>query len=126
MSKKTFVLIAGFGLTGSSAARSLLKEFKSVHVCGTELRFITDPDGIISLEDSIVNSWSPYRTDLAIKRFKTLVDKLSNTISAPYASLNHTAKINPSFKKVCQYFSSNFKFLLHSDCVHPKLLASSS
>jgi hypothetical protein len=106
MAKASFVIIAGFGLTGSSAARSLLKEFNSIKVYETELRFITDPDGILSLEDSLVNSWSPYRTDKALKRFNALVNKLSNTLSIPYTLLNHTRNINPSFKKVSKRYIS--------------------
>ena len=106
MSKKTFIIIAGFGLTGSSAALDLLKEYSSVKVYDTELRFITDPDGILSLEEAIVNSWSPYRTDMAIKRFQILVENLTDTLSNPYTLTNHSIKINPSFKQISEEYIS--------------------
>ena len=67
------VIIGGFGMSGSSAVIDIINEVETCQVVDTELRLLVDPDGILSLENALVHSWTPYQSDLAIKRFKRLI-----------------------------------------------------
>jgi len=94
------VIIGGFGGSGSSAAVDLLREVEGFHSIIPELRFITDPDGILSLETALGTNWSPYQSDRAIKRFITLVWKLSRKGGFPYANQDFNRSICPSFRRL--------------------------
>lgn len=65
-------------MSGSSAAVSLLNEAIRCGVISTELRSLVDLDGILSQENALVRSWSPYHSDLVIKRFNRLIHKPNN------------------------------------------------
>ncbi|MDY6875228.1 MAG: sulfotransferase [Chloroflexota bacterium] len=91
------VVIGGFGGTGSSAIVDLLKEFDTFQDLGIELRLLVDPDGIMSLENALVSSWTPYQSDIAIKRFKKLIYRLSSMYRYPYLGTDHTRSLGDQF-----------------------------
>jgi len=78
------LVISGLGASGSSALCDLLKEIKWYYVMPIEFRLFTDPDGIISLENSLVDNWTIFQSDLAIKRFHQLAIRLNRKFSSPY------------------------------------------
>lgn len=91
------VIVAGFGGTGSSAVLDLLRECDILHDMRVELRLLVDPDGIMSLEDTLVNSWTPFQSDVAIKRFKDLVERLSKWYRYPHFGANHAQALGDQF-----------------------------
>ncbi|MCC3145655.1 hypothetical protein LJ207_09995 [Halanaerobium sp. Z-7514] len=68
--------IAGFGWSGSSALVDLLKELDDYQELGNEFRLIKDPDGLIDLENAIVNNWKSGKDDIALKRFIKFIEFL--------------------------------------------------
>ena len=68
------IFIAGYGGSGSSAVFDLLKEVEGISAIDAELRFISDPDGIVSLYRASNADWSPYNYDLSIKRYIQLIN----------------------------------------------------
>ncbi len=76
-SESDIVVVGGFGGSGSSAVLCLLKEVDSYFVPRAEFRLFTDPDGILSLKSALVDNWTMFQSDLALKRFRALVNKLS-------------------------------------------------
>jgi len=71
--KLNFICVAGFGYSGSGAIIDLLKEFDQNYVFGKEFRLIKDPDGIMDLENSLIQNWQELKSDIAIRRFKDLI-----------------------------------------------------
>lgn len=69
---------AGFGGTGSSLVTDFFREFSNVYsVGGSGLEFflLHEPDGIKDLENALVEGHR-FKVDLAIKRFKKLIENL--------------------------------------------------
>lgn len=98
------IIVGGFGMSGSGAVIDLLREVSVCEVIDTELRMLVDPDGILSLEDGLVHSWTPYQSDLAIKRFKRLIGKLSNRYSSPYLTLDHRSHFGSGFEDISEEY----------------------
>ncbi len=73
-----YVDLSGYGFSGKHAVIDLLREFRgfSVPHYSFEFLLLRVPGGILDLEDALVNSWSPLRSDAAIRRFKRLVRRL--------------------------------------------------
>ena len=72
-----YILVSGYGCTGSSAVVDYLKEFSNitVPVPEKEFRLITDPYGIIDLDRALNQSVDPLNEDIAIKKFIWMADK---------------------------------------------------
>jgi sulfotransferase family protein len=85
---KSVVLIGGFAGSGSSAVMDLLKEIEGYSYVDAELRFVVDHDGIISLDSALVDNWTPYQSDVAIKRFRDLIGNLTIKNSQPYCGVD--------------------------------------
>ncbi len=66
------VIVAGLGASGSSAVVDLLQEVDTYYVMPNEFRIFSDPDGLMSLESALVDNWTIYQSDMAIKRFRQL------------------------------------------------------
>lgn len=75
MNNITFVNVAGFFGSGSSAVVDLLKEFKDFYECDAEIRFVKDPYGISQLENTLVNQWELVNSAAAIADFRDLCRK---------------------------------------------------
>lgn len=67
--------VSGFGSTGSGAVMDYLREFEEISAGGDmELSFLYDPDGVLELEDRLVNRPIRfYSGDAAIKRFRNII-----------------------------------------------------
>ncbi len=99
-------LIAGYGFTGSGAVHDLMKEFEGHHCLKSEFRILGGPDGLLDLENALVDCWSPWRSDLAVKRFKKLVHVLGRKRKGLLAlpGKNFNEKVAGNFS----YLSENF------------------
>ena len=76
--KLNYILVNGYGWSGSSALIDFFREFNNTYVPNKEFRLIKDPFGLIDLDNSICNSIDQLNEDIAIRNFKWLADKYIN------------------------------------------------
>jgi hypothetical protein len=93
-----FVIVAGYGWSGSGAVVDLLKEFDGYKDAGTEFRTIKEPYGIIDLESSLLENWDVGKSDIAIKDFLWLVN-IQNRNQARFSNVgsSYEALISEEF-----------------------------
>ncbi len=106
--KLNFICVAGFGYSGSGALINLLEEFENFYVFPREFRLIKDPDGISDLENALVNNWQELKSDIAIRRFKFLIDtfgKKQNLFSK--IGYNYDEVLNKNFFISCEKYLKN-------------------
>lgn len=97
MNNKPIALIEGLGFTGSGAVLDLLREVDDFFVLPTEFRLVSDPDGILNLESALVDNWTVFQGDMAIKRFYCLCQNLSSKYRNPYSVLDHNSIFGKEF-----------------------------
>jgi len=74
---KNFVIVVGYGWSGSGAAIDLLDEFEGCKSLEGEFRIAKDPYGLLDLETALVDDWDFIRNDVAIRDFLEYVEMLS-------------------------------------------------
>lgn len=98
MSNKNYhkvITCASYGGTGSSVVTDLFKEFDNCYSAGDyEFRFLQDYDGVSTLENALLNNYHRMNSDIAIRRFKKIIDYHSG---------------NAVFKRYEKFFKGNFK-----------------
>lgn len=98
MSSKNYhkvITCASYGGTGSSVVTDLFKEFDNCFSAGDyEFRFLQDYDGVSTLENALLNNYHRMNSDIAIRRFKKIVDYHSG---------------NAVFKRYEKFFKGKFK-----------------
>lgn len=74
-----FLDLSGYMFFGKAAAIDLIREFKGYYVPHYRFEFplIRIQDGIMDLEKALIDDWSPIRSDIAVKRFRKLITKMS-------------------------------------------------
>lgn len=78
MTNINFVSVGGFGASGGTAIRAIVREINNFHDIGTEFRLIKDPYGIMDLEEKLVHFWrGQLKSDIAIKDFLWLTKNLN-------------------------------------------------
>jgi hypothetical protein len=100
MKERNIIFIEGLGFSGSGALLDLLREVDQCFVLPTEFRLINDPDGLLSLESAIIDNWTVFQSDIAIKRFRKLCKNLTNKNKGPYTNLDHTKFFGKDFMKM--------------------------
>ena len=100
MKKNEIIFVAGLGSTGSSALVDLLKEVKSFFVLDNEFRLFVDPGGLVNLRDSLVDNWSIFQSDIAIKNFKAMIKSLSSKWRSPNSHIDHTKFLDGQFNSL--------------------------
>ena len=88
---------AGFGSSGLSAFIDLLDEVEGFYTTPQEFALFNDPDGLISLESALIDNWSIFQGNVAIRRFKKLVGALSRKYIGPYPNLDYTKFFGDDF-----------------------------
>ena len=78
------IFIGGTGRSGTTILSKLLNQDDSVYTIPQEIRFITDPDGILSLKHALVSDWSKFNSDFAMERFLKLMDHLKTRYNGRY------------------------------------------
>lgn len=73
--ERKYLDLSGFMFSGKHAVIELMREFSGVHVPHFEYEFslLRVQDGVMDLENALVNDWSPVRCPAAIRRFKRLI-----------------------------------------------------
>ncbi len=81
MNSNQLVDLSGYMFSGKSAVSDLLREFEGIYVPSyhEEFELIRINDGLLDLYNILNSNWSPNRADLALRRFKGVADKLSQT-----------------------------------------------
>jgi hypothetical protein len=103
MEANNIVVLGGFANSGKAAVMDLLAEVDGYYYPkGGELRIITDPDGIMSLDSALNDNWSVFQSDLAVKRYKRLINKLTNPNSWPYFRKNYNKIFTDQFRKLSE------------------------
>lgn len=95
--KTKYILVSGYGYSGSSALVDFFKEFDNIKVVNFEFRLFSDPDGLFDLADSIMNDYHPLNVDIAVKRFLKL------------------AKVYSRKKKIWDRIGLNYSSILNED-----------
>ncbi len=67
--KRNYIIIYGYGYSGSSAVIDLLKEFDDVFVFDADYFGIRDAGGLLELEHAILDDWDLCKVSEAIDRF---------------------------------------------------------
>jgi len=75
-SKVKAIFIGGTGRSGTTVLGKILNKHNQIYCFPQEIRFITDPDGLLSLQNSLVNDWSKFHSDFGMTRFICLMDHL--------------------------------------------------
>lgn len=70
------VFLCGPGRSGTTVLRRALGTLPDVATMPGELRIVCDPDGILDLHDALTDGWDPYRGDVALERFKVLMENV--------------------------------------------------
>ena len=82
------IFVGGTGRSGTQILSKVLSKNNVIASIDIELRFLFDPDGILTFIDIISNHWDPFNYDLSVKRLRNLLYKFStNTIYDYYRSL---------------------------------------
>lgn len=95
MKELNYIVVAGFGWSGSGAVVDLLKEYKGLKDPAVEFRLIKDPYCINDLYNAIVKKGDPLNVDTAIQDFVWYVKKLR--YKASKWNLNVGLDYNSSF-----------------------------
>ncbi|MCP4153826.1 MAG: sulfotransferase [bacterium] len=97
------IFISGTGRCGTTILRKILAHHSKIFSFPFESRFIIDPDGVVSLYESLPDSWSPFSMDTRLKRFEKLFKRLSGwslfgltTLAASKLINRHSAFFTPS------------------------------
>lgn len=73
------VFIGGTGRSGTTVVKRSLVSRSEFVGFRSEMRIIVDPDGVLDLINSLDKQWSPYKGDIALKRFRRLLRKARTT-----------------------------------------------
>ena len=63
MNEFDYIIVAGYGWSGSSAIVDILREFEDCMVPDVEFRMIKDPYGVHDLYDNLVEKWCLLNAD---------------------------------------------------------------
>ncbi|MBQ3450165.1 MAG: sulfotransferase domain-containing protein, partial [Synergistaceae bacterium] len=96
-----YILVAGYGWSGSSAVVDILHEFKSCYLPGIEFRIIKDPYGLADLYYSTIIKHSP---DIAIKDFISYMRFLYQTRGKFQTGLGYKKFFGENFMTATQKF----------------------
>lgn len=109
MNEFDYILVTGYGWSGSSAVVDILKEFKGCMEPDIEFRIIKDPYGIHDLYRNVVEKWDALNSDMAIKNFLWYMRHLNHK-SKPWsmtAGLNYEIFFGNNFLNATDRFIKN-------------------
>jgi hypothetical protein len=107
MKNKNIVFVAGLGSTGSSALIDLFKEVDSYFTFENEFRLFVDPGGLINLRDALVDNWSIFQSDAAIRNFRKFARSLTSKWRSPNSHIDHTLILGDNFWEETEKYIKN-------------------
>lgn len=99
------VHVTGFGNSGAGAVMHLLGECEGFHCPPQEFYVLHHPDGLMSLEDSLVRTWDPFGPDYALRRFRDLVKVLARPHTRFQFGLDYHRLFTPRFAELANAFA---------------------
>jgi len=116
MKNLNIIFIGGTGRSGTTLLARIFGKHPDIYAFPTEIRFITDPDGLLSLKNALVDNWSFFQADFAIDRFYKLMRNLSTRYIGRYPNSNLKAIVGDNFYKnwVNSYLGALCKFSFKS------------
>lgn len=84
MSKTKFLLLYGYGWSGSGAILDLAKEIRSIKVSDTYFFLLRDSNGLLDLENNLLDNWDVFRSSCAIKNFLKLCNRSKKPMLSPF------------------------------------------
>jgi hypothetical protein len=101
----TIILLGGFGRSGTTGIRELLKSHPEItSTAKSELRILTDPGGFISLKNCLVDNWTFWRGDQAIHEFIQICKDLNSKWLGGYVFANFKSEFCGNFQKANNQF----------------------
>jgi len=93
------ILVSGYGWSGSGLMIDMLKSQKKYISYGSEFPLLSEPNGLLDLENSLINNWHFLKSSIAIKKYKEFALKLNKKKSFlnPYG-LNISQKLKLDFE----------------------------
>ena len=67
------IFIGGTGRSGTTILSKVLGRHHDIYRYPFETRFIIDPDGLIDLVPALSDEWSPWKADVAVRRFRRMM-----------------------------------------------------
>jgi hypothetical protein len=105
MMKRKPIFVGGVGRSGTTMLKDAFAANPDVHSFSGELRWLTDPDGLGPLCETLTHAWSPFVADLALKRFKALLlDSLKMHYVAHFG-FKSGAPLEQFIKRISQFNS---------------------
>tara|TARA_E500000178_G_scaffold286862_1_gene288865 strand:- start:35 stop:1033 length:999 start_codon:yes stop_codon:yes gene_type:complete len=103
--KSNFLIFSGYHASGIAAVRDLLKGSNEVNVFPNEFRLVRERYGIYELYNSLFSPYCPQISDLALKDFIWLTEKMSkNSNILSGQGLGFDLLTNKSFSKATNNF----------------------
>lgn len=99
-----YLLILGYGWSGSSAVFDLLNEYENVDSIPIEFRIIKDPYGLMDLRYNLISRWDPLNVDKCIKNFIWHAKYLNQKVDKFHFGLGYSSVLGPSFKEATDVF----------------------
>lgn len=101
MAESNFICIGGYGWSGSTASRDVLKEFESFNTPGFEYPIIAEPYGLIDLDIFLTENWHILRQNKAINDFRRFCKVLEGHSKLfNYFGLDLSNRLSINFQKI--------------------------
>ena len=106
VSELKYVLITGYGWSGSSAVVDLLKGFDNFWGPDVEFRAIKDPYGLDDLCYNLLENWDVLNSDIALRNFIWHMKRLyrKNSLRSIIPGLNYRSFFGNNFMKQTNIF----------------------
>lgn len=103
---RRFLIISGYGWSGSSLLVDYFKEYSGFVVPDVEFRLIKDPHGISEMENSLIHHWDFINSDAAITEFITLCHYCNQKCHHFYNKfgLNYSELLNKRFLDITKNY----------------------
>lgn len=72
---RTQLFIIGTGRSGTTILRDVLGHHPDIYAYPSELRFMTDANGLMDMADNLTVNWNPFNASRSVKEFKELISK---------------------------------------------------
>lgn len=103
-----YILVLGYGWSGSSAVVDLLNEYDQTYQIPVEFRLIKDPYGMMDLRYNLVDRWDPLNVDISVKKFLWHVKYLNQKRKRipPRVGLGYQTALHHDFENAVNKFIS--------------------
>lgn len=109
------IFIGGTGRSGTTILSKILSKHNLIYSFPQELRFITDPDGLISLKNALVDNWSFFHADITMERFVNLMSNLRKKYYGKYPNNGLSGMVGEDFYSS---WTQSYYDQVISECMH--------